>query len=237
MYQTIKRALDVFIAGVAVIILFPVFLVLALILKFTGEGEVLFIQRRVGHCNAFFPIFKFATMVKRSEKMGLGSITVKNDPRVTKLGKFLRKTKINELPQLFNVLKGDMSFVGPRPLDKHGFEAYPESVRYDVYNLKPGITGLGSLMFRDEEFYLSQADDPHRFYREVIAPYKAELEFYYQKNQSFNTDLKIFFLTFNAVFFPTSIQLSNWFSGLPEAPEMLSRTTPERSYFYEKVEA
>ena len=114
--------------------------------------------------------------------IGTGSITLQNDPRVTKIGSFLRKTKINELPQIINILKGDISLVGPRPLVTKTFSAYTAEVQSKIYNVKPGLTGIGSIIFRDEESIISAVkdEDPHEFYKRVIAPYKGELEMWYQ---------------------------------------------------------
>ena len=112
-------------------------------------------------------------MLKNSINMGTGSITLKNDFRVTRVGKILRKTKINELPQIFNILKGDISFVGPRPLVMESFLAYPKKIQLKIYLIKPGLTGIGSIVFRDEESIISNIkndQDPHKFYREKIAP-------------------------------------------------------------------
>ena len=117
-----NRLFDIIFACVLIIILFPIFIIVIPILKFSNEGEVFYLQKRIGFKNKFFKIFKFSTMLKNSENMGSGSITLRNDYRVTKIGKFLRKTKINELPQVFNVFIGDMSFVGPRPLLKVSFD-------------------------------------------------------------------------------------------------------------------
>ena len=126
-------------------------------------------------------------MLKNSMNMGTGSITLQNDPRVTKIGSFLRKTKINELPQIINILKGDISLVGPRPLVAKTFNAYNDEVQSKIYNVKPGLTGIGSIVFRDEESIISAVkdEDPHEFYKRVIAPYKGELEMWYQKHNSF----------------------------------------------------
>ena len=116
MYKFFKRSLDIVVSFVALVILLPFFIPIIIILKFTAEGEVFYFQERIGINNSKFQIFKFATMLKNSLNMGSGSITLQNDYRVTFIGKFLRKTKINELPQIINILKGDMSLVGPRPL-------------------------------------------------------------------------------------------------------------------------
>ena len=132
-------------------------------------------------------IIKFATMLKDSPNLASGSITLSDDWRVTKPGKFLRKTKINELPQIINILKGDISLVGPRPLVTKTFTAYNEEVQSKIYNVKPGLTGIGSIIFRDEESIISAVtdEDPHEFYKRIIAPYKGELEMWYQEHNSF----------------------------------------------------
>jgi lipopolysaccharide/colanic/teichoic acid biosynthesis glycosyltransferase len=151
-------------------------------------------------------IWKFATMLKNSMNMGTGSITLQNDFRVTKIGKFLRKTKINELPQIINILKGDISIVGPRPLVTKTFSAYNEEIQSKIYNVKPGLTGIGSIVFRDEESIISSIkdEDPHDFYKRVIAPYKGELEMWYQKKKSTILDFTLIFLTAWVVLFPSS---------------------------------
>ena len=149
--------------------------------------------------------------------MGSGSITLKNDFRVTKVGKYLRKTKINELPQIINILKGDISFVGPRPLVQTTFEAYSEKIQTQIYNVKPGLTGIGSIIFRDEESLLSaiKDEDPHVYYQNVIAPYKGKLELWYQQNRSFTTDLKILFITAWVVLFPSTLLVYKIFKDIP----------------------
>ena len=150
--------------------------------------------------------------------MGTGSITLQNDPRVTRIGSFLRKTKINELPQIINILKGDISLVGPRPLVEKTFSAYSEKIQSCIYNVKPGLTGIGSIIFRDEESIVSAIDDedPHEFYKRIIAPYKGELEMWYQKNNSFFLDLQLIFLTVWVIIFPTSKLYEKWFKDLPK---------------------
>ena len=159
-------------------------------LKLTGEGYIFYRQKRIGYRNTYFEIWKFATMLLNSPNMGSGSITLRNDPRITPMGGFLRKTKINELPQLFNVLLGNMSLVGPRPLMQADFDAYSPEVQAKVYSVKPGITGIGSVVFRDEEKYFDEnlKEDPKVFYERVIAPYKGALELWYAENQSLWVD-------------------------------------------------
>lgn len=161
-------------------------------------------------------------MLKDSPNIGTGSITLRNDPRVTPLGKFLRKTKINELPQIINVLIGDLSIVGPRPLVDKTFNAYSDIVKETIYNSKPGITGIGSIIFRDEEYLISNAtEDPHVFYASHIAPYKGALEMWYQEHQSFFVDASIIFLTAWVILFPTSQLPYKLFPSLPKLPAQL----------------
>jgi len=217
MYPFIKRFFDIVFALLALLLLTPLLLPIALILRFTGEGYVFYYQRRIGYKNRYFDIFKFATMLKNSPNMGTGSITLRNDPRLLPMGKFLRKTKINELPQILNVLKGDMSWVGPRPLVDKTFNAYPEALRNKVYASKPGITGIGSIVFRDEEKLISESGmPPHEFYERVVAPYKGELEIWYNNNKGFWVDAMILGLTAWAVVFPQSNLTHKIFRDLPE---------------------
>lgn len=188
---------------------------LILILLFTGEHEVFYGQKRIGYKNKEFRIWKFATMIKDSPNIGTGEITLRNDPRVTKVGGFLRRTKINELPQLLNVLTGDMSIVGPRPLMKKSFEQYADDVKAVVYNSPPGITGIGSVIFRDEEKIVSESKDIQETYRKIF-DYKGRVEQWYQKKKSFYTDLMIIFLTAWSLFFPFSQLIYKIFSSLPK---------------------
>lgn len=226
MYRNIfKQAIDLVLVVFAIIILSPFLIPICLILLCTGEHEVFYLQKRVGHKNSRFKIWKFATMLKNSSKMGTGSLTVRNDPRVLPIGKFLRKTKINELPQLINVLIGNMSFVGPRPQMEVDFYKFPEHVQKVIYNTNPGITGIGSIIFRDEEKWITNAPgDKHEFYKQHIAPYKGELEIWYQKHLSFYTDFMILFLTAWAIIFPESELVYTVFKDLPERPATLMNT-------------
>ena len=218
MYNFFKRFLDVFVSLITLTVLLPVFIPIIIILRFSAEGEVFYFQERYGLNNSKFQIRKFATMLKNSMQIGTGSITLQNDPRVTKFGSFLRKTKINELPQIINILKGDMSLVGPRPLVTKTFIAYNEDVQSKIYNVKPGLTGIGSIIFRDEESIISAVtnDDPHLFYKRVIAPYKGKLEMWYQSNCSFLLDLQLIFMTAWVILVPTSKLYEKWFKDLPK---------------------
>ena len=217
MYIIFKRVMDIIFSILALLLLVPLFVPIILLLLLTAEGYVLYFQERLGYKNKPFQIWKFATMLKNSLQMGSGTITLKDDFRVTSVGKFLRKTKLNELPQIVNILKGDISFVGPRPLILSSFEVYPESIQSKIYNVKPGLTGIGSIIFRDEESLLSaiKDEDPHVYYQKVIAPYKGELELWYQQNRSFTTDLKILFITAWVVLFPSNLLVYKVFKDIP----------------------
>lgn len=206
MYKFIKRLIDIVVSFIAIVFLLPISIPVMLLLKLTDEGEIFYFQERIGFKNEKFLIWKFATMLKNSMNLGTGSITLKNDFRVTKIGKFLRKTKLNELPQLINIFKGDLSIIGPRPLVQKDFDAYSEKIKQIVYNVKPGLTGVGSIVFRDEESLISEKydKDPHIYYKNIIAPYKGELEIWYQQNKSISLDLKLIFLTAWVVLFPNS---------------------------------
>ena len=198
------------------------FLIVMIFLKFTGEGEIFYLQERLGYLNKKFKIIKFATMMKNSSSIGTGSITLKNDFRVLPFGKFLRKSKINELPQIFNVIIGNMSIVGPRPQMKAIFEKFPIDKRNQIYKSNPGITGIGSVIFRDEEKWISNYEgDKHKFYKEKIAPYKADVEIWYYKHHSLLVDIKIVILTAWVIVFPKSNLINKMFKSLPKRPTHL----------------
>ena len=213
-YKFSKRFIDVVISTMVLIILSPLFILIIILLKLTGEHEVFFMQKRMGYKNKPFYIWKFATMLKNSANIGTGVITMKNDARVTKLGKLLRLSKINELPQIINVLKGEMSIVGPRPLMEVSFDLYSDEIKYSIYNCKPGITGVGSLVFRNEEEIVSKAKDPASMYADIY-PYKGKLELWYQRNASVTTDCSLIFITAWAVVFPESKLICKIFPDIP----------------------
>lgn len=216
MYKIFKRIIDILIAGIALILLAPILIPVMIILVFTGEHEIFYFQKRVGYKKQLFDIWKFATMQKDSPNIGTGEITLQNDPRVMPFGTFLRKTKINELPQIFNVLKGEMSIVGPRPLMPVSFAKYKEEVQNKICMVKPGITGIGSIIFRDEESLVSnQKDDPMKYYEDFIFPYKGELELWYLQNGSIMTDFKIIFLTAWSIVFSKNTLANTFFKNLP----------------------
>ena len=218
MYKLLKRLLDIAVSLFAIVLLTPILIPVAIILRFSAEGYVFYFQDRIGLNRVNFRIIKFATMLKDSPNLASGSITLSDDWRVTKPGKFLRKTKINELPQIVNILKGDISLVGPRPLVTKTFTAYNEEVQAKIYNVKPGLTGIGSIIFRDEESIISAItdEDPHEFYKRIIAPYKGELEMWYQEHNSFFLDLQLIFMTAWVIVVPNSKLYEKWFKDLPK---------------------
>ena len=220
MYNILKRTFDILSSGIVIVILSPLLLPVIIGLKLTGEGYVSYKQERGGYNNKPFMIFKFATMLKDSVSMPGGIMTTKKDPRITPLGGFLRTSKINELPQLFNIFFGHMSVVGPRPVMKISFEAYPEKIQKVIYNVKPGLTGIGSIIFRDEEELITnvknRGDDVWEFYKEKIYPFKGDLELWYQKNKSFFLDIKLILLTAWVIFMPESRIYEKWFKDLPK---------------------
>jgi lipopolysaccharide/colanic/teichoic acid biosynthesis glycosyltransferase len=219
-----QRILDILFSLIALLILSPVFLIIIIILSATGEHEIFYRQKRVGRGGNFFGVYKFATMVKNSSKMGTGFITTRNDPRVLPVGRILRKTKLNEFPQLLNILFGDMSFVGPRPQVPKHFDIYSEHVKNELNKIRPGLTGIGSIFFRDEESILEK--NKHLSYEEcygnIIAPYKGELELWYIKHQSVGLYIKLIFLTAGVVIFPKSKMHLKLFKTLPPPPVELS---------------
>ena len=216
-----QRLLDIVFSFMALVVLAPFLLPVMIILSFTGEREVFYIQQRAGYNGNEFGLFKFATMLKNSPNIGAGEITVRADPRVLPFGKFLRKTKLNELPQLWNIFIGDMSVVGPRPMVPNTYASYPEAARQKLNTIRPGLTGIGSIIFRDEERYLADRDQPMDFYREHIIPYKSDLEVWFVENNSLWLYIKAIFVTAWVVIFPDSKIADRVFSGIPRLPESL----------------
>lgn len=220
MYYLIKRVFDILSSGISILILSPLIIPVIIGLKLTGEGYIFYKQERFGYKNKPFLIWKFATMLKDSANMPGGIMTTKNDPRITPMGGFLRKSKINELPQLFNIFFGSMSVVGPRPVMRVSFESYPNKVQKVIYNVRPGLTGIGSIIFRDEEELITNVKnnggDTWSFYKDKIYPFKGELEIWYQNNISFFLDLKIIFITAWVIFNPNSKIYNKLFKDLPK---------------------
>ena len=185
-----KRVLDIVLSILSILALGPLLLAVAVWVKCDSSGPVLFRQQRVGRGGRLFGIFKFRTMHTGSDTLG-PQITIGNDSRITRAGAFLRRTKVDELPQLFNVLRGDMAIVGPRPEVPRYVALYPPAVRDIVLSVRPGITDLASLAFRDESTLLGQSADPEATYVEQIMPIKLRYCTDYVQNQSLWLDLKI----------------------------------------------
>lgn len=218
-----QRLLDVILSGLALLVLSPLLVPIAILLRLSGEGEIFFLQERVGKGGARFKLYKFATMLKNSPAIGTGTVTVKNDPRILPMGHFLRKTKINELPQLLNILLGDMSVVGPRPQTPRCFAAFSDAQQRAIMQVRPGLSGIGSIMFRDEENMLHGQTDSVRFYDEVIAPYKGALEEWYVANQGLYTYVMCIVVTIWVVLFPKSDAMWRVFGNLPRPPAELAK--------------
>ncbi|MFH1897225.1 MAG: sugar transferase [Candidatus Desantisbacteria bacterium] len=212
-----KRTIDIILSLIGLLLFLPFSIPIMLILRFTDEGEIFYIQQRVGRGGKLFGMLKFSSMVKNSPNMGAGLLTVENDPRIFPFGRFLRKTKANEIPQLINILKGEMSIVGPRPQVPAHFDFFPEHVKKELIKITPGLTGIGSIVFRDEETMLHNNGKSYdEYYRDDIAPYKGELELWYIKNMSLWLDLMLILLTAWVVFFPESRLYEKVLKDLPQ---------------------
>jgi lipopolysaccharide/colanic/teichoic acid biosynthesis glycosyltransferase len=214
-----KRLFDILVSGTVLLVLAIPLAIVIVILKLTGEREAFYFQERVGLGGKIIKVSKFVTMIKNSPNLGTQDITLRNDPRVLPVGKFLRKTKINELPQFWDVLVGKLSMVGWRPLMPQGFADYPKPVQERIVQVKPGLTGIGSLVFRDEESIINEAQQEGRdlrsCYRQDIMPYKGALECWYADRASLILDLKILVATAIAVAKPSWRGYRSWFRGLP----------------------
>lgn len=188
-------------------------------LEIDGEHEAFYFQDRIGYMGKTVKVTKFVTMVKDSPNLGTGDITLRNDPRVLPVGKFLRKTKLNEIPQFWDVFIGTLSLVGWRPLMPRGFSDYSATVQEKIVHIKPGLTGIGSLVFRDEEGIMSRAKaegrNPRDCYRDDIMQYKGAVESWYVDHQGLLVDLKILVATALVVLLPNWTGYLKWFHGLP----------------------
>ena len=218
-----QRCFDVFFSSVALVLLSPFLLTLMSILRGTGEGEIFFPQSRVGRAGKPFKLFKFATMLKNSPNMDMGTVTLKRDPRILPMGGFLRKTKINELPQLINIFNGDMSIIGPRPQTQRCFDAFPKSSQNEIIKARPGLSGIGSIIFRDEEEMLDANDDPDKFYDEIIMPFKGSLEEWYVSHQNLVSYFSLIGLTIWVMLGFSSGLVWTLFKDLPSPPEELDK--------------
>lgn len=219
-----QRFFDILFSLLALLTLSPLLILVVIVLRFSGEGEIFFRQNRVGQHGTFFGLLKFATMLKDSPNLGTGTVTLKGDPRVLPFGRFLRKTKVNELPQLLNILVGDMSIIGPRPQTKRCFDAFPESSQVEIVKVPPGLSGIGSVVFRDEEEMMHASVDPDYTYDRIIMPYKGQLEEWYVQNRSVKTYFLLIFLTIWVVISTKSLIVWRTFPDLPPPPDGLRAT-------------
>ena len=217
-----QRFFDIVFSGIGLVLLSPLLVPLLFVLRVTGEGEIFFIQKRVGRGGKHFKLYKFATMLKDSPNMGTGTVTLKNDPRVLPMGRFLRKTKINELPQLINIFKGDMSVIGPRPQTQRCFDAFSEFAQNDITKVRPGLSGIGSIVFRSEEDMMHANAEPDRLYDGVIMPYKGKLESWHVRNSSVWNYLLLIALTILVIFTKSTRLIFQCYTSLPRPPEELN---------------
>jgi len=193
----IKRIFDIVFSFAGLILLSPVLIVIAILIRFDSKGPVLYKQTRVGRNNKDFKLLKFRTMNPDSDSKGLLTVGGR-DPRITKTGYYLRKFKLDELPQLINVLYGEMSFVGPRPEVRKYVELYTEDQKR-VLNVSPGITDVASIKYKNENDLLEKAEDPEKYYIEKIMPDKIKLNLEYINERSFFKDFKVILRTLSAV--------------------------------------
>jgi len=218
----ILRFFDIVLSGIALLILFPFMLPVMLALKLTGEHDVFYRQTRVGRGGKPFQVLKFATMLRDSPNLPGGLITAPDDPRLLPLGKLLRRTKINELPQILNIFIGDMSIVGYRPFAKAHYDLYTQAVQQQIKTIRPGLTGIGSIIFRNEEEILHRVPDREYFHDKVITPYKGLLECWYVRNRSVRNYFLIIFCTALVVALPGNRLWKRLFNDLPDPPEELA---------------
>ena len=217
------RFFDILFSGLAIIILLPFMIPIMIGLKLTGEHDIFYKQPRIGKGGKPFGVMKFATMLRNSPNMAGGVLTQKDDPRILPMGKFLRKTKINELPQLLNIFIGQMSVIGPRPQAKAHYDLYSDEVKASIDTVAPGLSGLGSVAFRDEEDMLNAVEDRDHFHDTVIAPYKGALEVWFVQHRTLGVYFKLIWLTVFAVIKPSSKAWRKAFKDLPPVPEELEQ--------------
>ncbi len=216
------RFFDILFSVVAIVVFFPFMIPIIIGLKLTGEHDIFYKQMRVGKGGKEFGLLKFATMLRNSPNLPGGLFTAENDPRLLPMGKFLRKSKINELPQLINILKGEMSIIGYRPQVRKQYDFFPEEDRNIMATDIPGLSGMGAVVFRDEENMLIQVDDHEKFYEEIISPYKSKLECWYIEHKSLALYFKMIWLTVKAVIKPGN---NDWkkLKDLPDIPEEMKQ--------------
>jgi lipopolysaccharide/colanic/teichoic acid biosynthesis glycosyltransferase len=212
------RLFDILFSSLAIIILSPLMLPIVVLLKLTGEHDVFYKQKRIGRAGKPFFVLKFATMLRDSPSLSGGLITAPNDPRILPMGNFLRKTKINELPQLINVFLGQMSIVGYRPFAEAHYNLYSDEVKASIGKIRPGLSGVGSIIFKDEEEILHVVEDRAYFHDKVITPYKGKLESWYVEHRSLYAYFMIILLTVLAFVRPRSMAIYRVFKDLPPCP-------------------
>lgn len=201
--RAMKRLFDIFFSLIGLVLLSPLFMLIAILIKMDSSGPVLFRQERIGRNFRPFSIYKFRTMIAEGDKRGL-KITVSGDHRITRIGKLLRRTKLDEFPQLINVLRGEMSLVGPRP----ELEMYVDLLREDyveILKIRPGITDISSITFRHEEEVLKNQPDPEGYYRKVLLPEKIRLAREYARTPSLMYDVKLIFRTLHQIVSHSSV--------------------------------
>jgi len=208
------RFFDILLSLCGLFILFPFIIIFSLLLRFTGEKKIFFYQERIGYKEKKFKLIKFATMLENSPNIGTKNITLLHDQRVLPVGRFLRKYKINEITQLFNILKGDMTMVGPRPLTEDIFSMYDSKTKKILTKVKPGLTGVSSIFFRNEEIFFLKKNDI-KLYKKLIIPYKAKLEKWFVKNKNLKIYFVCIFITVIIIFFDIKNPLKLFFNDLP----------------------
>lgn len=198
-YYAVKRSADIVFSAILLAVLFPILIIVALVIALTSKGGVFFRQERVGRNGNLFKIIKFRTMVDGAERMG-PLVTSADDRRITRVGQILRATKLDELPQFWNVLVGDMSIVGPRPQVPRYVDLFDPAQRAEILSLRPGITGPTAIMFRHEESILETREDRESFYVDYLLPVKCQIDVTYVNSCSLKTDVNAFFATFTLLF-------------------------------------
>jgi lipopolysaccharide/colanic/teichoic acid biosynthesis glycosyltransferase len=221
------RFFDILFSFIAIAILFPFMIPVIIALKLTGEHYIFYFQPRIGKDGKEFNIIKFATMLKDSPNMPGGVLTQKDDPRILPMGKFLRRTKINELPQLLNIFIGQMSIIGPRPQAKQHYDLYSPDVKSVIDSIPPGLSGIGSIVFRNEEALLDHIPgDRNNFHDTVVAPYKGQLEMWYAKHRNIRTYFVLILSTIIILFKPSSNIHLSFFADFPPVPPDLKKYIP-----------
>ena len=214
MYPFVKRGADVLFSILGILISAPVLLISIILIFISGETSPVYLSYRIGKDGKLFRMFKLRTMSRN--RPSKSPLTAYNDNRINFFGRFLRFSKIDELPQFFNILNGDLSFVGPRPMLPEVYIYYTDKTREKLNTIRPGVTGIGSIIFRNESELFKKVKGNHEsFYKENIAPAKAELELWYTKNRSFVIDFKILALTVVALFYGQVKSLKRHFKNLP----------------------